>query len=639
MHITQDHVSNGLKAEKWKGPSYGSTAAFRMFAVITFFSFSALIFKWSAEARVSTALYVIPFVIFGVMLAISLGGSTLLHPVKGYYGQEATRFVSLAVGFLLALGGSLFLVGVAHFFRYQELMAGPGIAGRAADLWRLWEGGAGRAFYLHDGYVALERQVEGRVAPVFASQADMLAGGRIVAWALPVEQCLAAPCERISADSCGLPPDGRGNGGLCGTVHDLGGLARSSGPIGAWADWYDLVGAAAVLDASYANRTAIPGMLFRDPEDQWWHRTTYYAGILILFSYLGVEFFSICSWVFSSGGIDFSKCKQEFDDGSVYHGQFKGTRFVGKGRMTWVSGDEYEGIYLNSKMHGQGVYRHVDGSNYRGQYEEDLRQGYGVFTFTDGTLYEGEWQQDVPHGEGRVIYPNGKVCMAMFKDGQQDIKGMGEKTLAKAGGTKAPTPPPSKPAGTPVLPQSWPGVPAGVATLGLLPAGFPALPPLPGVAAPKAPAGFPNSAGPPRPPGQAPGASMPGLPRPPGVAPPKALTGGMPGSGSLRLPVIAPYAPPPAMRGGGVAPLMPRPPGSKPPPPPPGSGAAHGGRLRLAGRGAETTAQAGQMRAFIPPVPPPPKLAGPRPNPIGVGGHLALPSSGLPGLPPMPRKQ
>lgn len=127
------------------------------------------------------------------------------------------------------------------------------------------------------------------------------------------------------------------------------------------------------------------------------------------------------------GNVDFKMCTQEYEDGSLFHGQCERGKFSGKGKMVWCKkeGDRvaetYDGFYKDGLMHGQGVYTHSDKSRYMGQYRLNVREGYGVFTFHDGSLYEGQWKADKPHGDGRVIYPGGEIVDTTFTTGQQDM--------------------------------------------------------------------------------------------------------------------------------------------------------------------------------------------------------------------------
>ncbi|CAJ1367423.1 unnamed protein product [Effrenium voratum] len=135
---------------------------------------------------------------------------------------------------------------------------------------------------------------------------------------------------------------------------------------------------------------------------------------------------NVSGLVADSLGMDKNLCRQAYEDGSEYYGQFRKRQFHGRGRMRWNVGggqmDEYEGFWVEGKMHGQGVYKYYDGTRYQGQFRENVREGYGILTFADGSLYEGSWSEDVPEGDGRVIYSNGEILNTTFQAGQQSME-------------------------------------------------------------------------------------------------------------------------------------------------------------------------------------------------------------------------
>jgi hypothetical protein len=134
---------------------------------------------------------------------------------------------------------------------------------------------------------------------------------------------------------------------------------------------------------------------------------------------------------------DWNKCTQEYEDGSVFHGQCRDGRFHGKGTFKFgpfnhqplphniengtYEGGTYEGYFEDGCLHGQGIYRYHDGGRYQGQFKYSMRDGYGVFTWPNGELYEGRWEKDHPEGDGRVIHPSGELVTTTFSAGEQDF--------------------------------------------------------------------------------------------------------------------------------------------------------------------------------------------------------------------------
>eukprot|EP00400_MALV-I_sp_L67-5_P000355 gene355-709_t len=109
---------------------------------------------------------------------------------------------------------------------------------------------------------------------------------------------------------------------------------------------------------------------------------------------------------------------QQFEDGSLFKGQFMHGNRQGEGKMEWSNGDSYDGHWYKSCLDGNGTLRYHDKSVYRGQWAMNKRSGYGVYTFSDGRQYEGEWVKDQPHGKGHVYFPNGSVVTAEFAKGE-----------------------------------------------------------------------------------------------------------------------------------------------------------------------------------------------------------------------------
>ncbi len=75
------------------------------------------------------------------------------------------------------------------------------------------------------------------------------------------------------------------------------------------------------------------------------------------------------------------KGRYQWNDGSVYDGEWQDNKICGFGVYTWTDGRRYEGSWLNNFMHGKGTYSWQDGRSYLGNYEMDKKQGYGVYTW------------------------------------------------------------------------------------------------------------------------------------------------------------------------------------------------------------------------------------------------------------------
>lgn len=84
----------------------------------------------------------------------------------------------------------------------------------------------------------------------------------------------------------------------------------------------------------------------------------------------------------------------EFDNDSVYLGQFKRGLRHGQGLQIWKDGSIYEGYWKESMAFGFGRLIHMDGDVYDGQWVDDKAHGKGTYYHIDGAKYVGEWFDD-----------------------------------------------------------------------------------------------------------------------------------------------------------------------------------------------------------------------------------------------------
>lgn len=112
-------------------------------------------------------------------------------------------------------------------------------------------------------------------------------------------------------------------------------------------------------------------------------------------------------------------------DGSVYVGQWKGSRFNGEGKLRIPDGTTYEGQFLDGRKHGVAKYCYANGAVYEGEYFEDRKQGKGRLTCptrgstNEGSSYEGEWFNDLQEGYGVERWGDGSVFMGEFREGKK----------------------------------------------------------------------------------------------------------------------------------------------------------------------------------------------------------------------------
>lgn len=113
--------------------------------------------------------------------------------------------------------------------------------------------------------------------------------------------------------------------------------------------------------------------------------------------------------------------KLKFNDGTVYEGEFKKGQFNGKGILKFCDNKQYEGEFKDGKMNGQGTFTWENGSKYIGEYVNGFKQGYGSFYWNDDQYYDGYWMNNKQHGEG-CLHLNDKQLKGQFRFGKIIMK-------------------------------------------------------------------------------------------------------------------------------------------------------------------------------------------------------------------------
>jgi len=83
----------------------------------------------------------------------------------------------------------------------------------------------------------------------------------------------------------------------------------------------------------------------------------------------------------------------KYPDGTVYEGEWQGSKREGYGTWTRPDGMQYEGQWLNDKPEGHGTITASDGSSYTGEWKQGKRHGRGVFTNVKGVRQVGQWRE------------------------------------------------------------------------------------------------------------------------------------------------------------------------------------------------------------------------------------------------------
>lgn len=98
---------------------------------------------------------------------------------------------------------------------------------------------------------------------------------------------------------------------------------------------------------------------------------------------------------FFIGKHDKYSCKQIYDNGGFYVGEFVGDQRHGFGSYKWPSGATFEGVWFRDEMDN------------------------GTYTFPNGDKHEGNFRNGVPHGQGRRLDATGAVTAeGLFESGR-----------------------------------------------------------------------------------------------------------------------------------------------------------------------------------------------------------------------------
>jgi hypothetical protein len=113
----------------------------------------------------------------------------------------------------------------------------------------------------------------------------------------------------------------------------------------------------------------------------------------------------------------------EYDDGSVYVGEFRDNQLNGQGTITFASGSVYVGEFRDDQINGQGTFTFANGDVYVGEFRDGLANGQGTYTYTNGDVYTGEHRDNLANGQGTFTYTNGDVYTGEFVDDQRNGQG------------------------------------------------------------------------------------------------------------------------------------------------------------------------------------------------------------------------
>ncbi|MEJ1283517.1 ankyrin repeat and MYND domain containing 1 [Cricetulus griseus] len=104
---------------------------------------------------------------------------------------------------------------------------------------------------------------------------------------------------------------------------------------------------------------------------------------------------------------------QEWQDGSVYKGDFGLDMKLGFGEFSWPTGETYRGQFYRDHCHGVGTYTWPNGSSFTGLFYLSQREGYGTM-FMKTKLFQGLYKDDQRFGPGIETYPDGSQDVGLW---------------------------------------------------------------------------------------------------------------------------------------------------------------------------------------------------------------------------------
>ena len=115
---------------------------------------------------------------------------------------------------------------------------------------------------------------------------------------------------------------------------------------------------------------------------------------------------------------------RQFDNQSIYIGQWYLRLRNGRGQQIYQDGSVYEGYWLDDKREGYGRFIDVSGEIYEGEWRDDNVNGRGRYTLKNGAYFVGQWVNNAQHGRGKEKWPTGEIYEGEYKKGLKDGKGV-----------------------------------------------------------------------------------------------------------------------------------------------------------------------------------------------------------------------
>jgi hypothetical protein len=108
---------------------------------------------------------------------------------------------------------------------------------------------------------------------------------------------------------------------------------------------------------------------------------------------------------------------QEYDNGTVYKGEFVEGKRHGYGVEDYPNGDNYDGYWKEDVRHGYGTFSKADGSKLEGNWVDgELTCSHGTLTYSNGDVFQGDVVKGMAHGSGILRTKVGGIYDGEFKD-------------------------------------------------------------------------------------------------------------------------------------------------------------------------------------------------------------------------------
>jgi len=109
----------------------------------------------------------------------------------------------------------------------------------------------------------------------------------------------------------------------------------------------------------------------------------------------------------------------------IYEGEFKQGNMEGDGHIQFLAApsagsavDSYQGEFRASRFNGRGAFTWSTGAQLGGLFEDGFCNRVGRKVYPDGMVYTGELRYDLEHGKGILSEPWGKKLVARWEDGK-----------------------------------------------------------------------------------------------------------------------------------------------------------------------------------------------------------------------------